>query len=139
MATHEKQKPGFHHIAIRARDFDATLKFYADGLGCVKAFGWGEGDSRAAMLDTGDGNYIEVFSGGKRAAGEDPPEGALLHYALRVADADASFASAVAAGARPTVEPKDVTIQGDRPVTVRIAFCLGLDGETIEFFQNEDL
>jgi catechol 2,3-dioxygenase-like lactoylglutathione lyase family enzyme len=25
---------GFHHVAIRAVDFDATLKFYAEGLGC---------------------------------------------------------------------------------------------------------
>ena len=131
--------PGFHHIALRAYDFEATLKFYSEGLGFKRAYGWGEGDQRAAMLDTGDGNYLEVFAGGKRPHGEDPPEGALLHFALRVADTDAAFARAVAAGARPTVEPKSVPIDGDRPLTFRIAFCKGLDGEIIEFFCNEEL
>lgn len=136
---HPKHGPGFHHIALRAADFEATLRFYADGLGFVRAYGWGEGDGRAAMMDAGDGNYLEIFAGGRRAPGEDAPEGALLHYALRVPDAHAAYARALTAGARPHVEPKDVTIQGDRPVLVRIAFCKGLDGEIIEFFQNEDL
>lgn len=131
--------PGFHHVAIRARDFDATLRFYTEGLGFVRAFGWGEGDRRAAMLDTGDGNYLEVFAGGQRAPGEDPPEGGILHFALRVADTDAAFARAIAAGARPTMEPKEITLEGDRPVPVKIAFVKGLDGEIIEFFQNEEL
>ena len=137
--TKNTHGPGFHHVAIRAFDFDTTLKFYADGLGFTRRYGWGEGDSRAAMLDTGDGNYLEVFAGGKRAHGEDAPEGAILHFAIRVPDTDAAFAKALAAGARPTMEPKDVPIQGDYPVMVRIAFCKGPDGEVIEFFQNEEL
>ena len=44
-----------------------------------------------------------------------------------------------AAGARPTMEPKSVPIDGDRPLTFRIAFCKGLDGEVLEFFCNEEL
>ena len=31
---------GFHHIAIRAYDFDATLKFYMEGLGLEPAKDW---------------------------------------------------------------------------------------------------
>jgi glyoxylase I family protein len=131
--------PGFHHVAIRAYDFDATVKFYEEGFGFQRAYGWGEGNGRAAMMDTGDGNYLEIFAGGKRAPGEDPPEGGILHYALRVADVNAAFDRAVAAGARPTVEPKDVPIQGDFPTTFRIAFVKGLDGEIIEFFHNDRL
>jgi glyoxylase I family protein len=131
--------PGFHHVAIRASDFDATLKFYQEGFGFVRRFGWGEGDRRAALLDTGDGNYLEVFAGGKRAPGEEPPEGAILHFALRVADTDAAYRKAVAAGAVSTMEPKDVPIDGDYPVKVRIAFVKGPDGEVIEFFQNDEL
>ena len=29
---------GFRHVAIRAIDFDATLKFYTEGLGCSVHF-----------------------------------------------------------------------------------------------------
>ena len=29
---------GFHHVAIRAIDFDETLKFYTEGLGCSVRF-----------------------------------------------------------------------------------------------------
>jgi len=134
-----KTAPGFHHVALRASDFEATLRFYQDGLGFVRAYGWGEGDGRAAMLDTGDGNYLEVFAGGKYAPGTEPPEGALLHFALRTSDVDGAYARALAAGARSQVEPQDVTIAGDPPMLVRLAFVRGLDGEVIEFFQNDAL
>ena len=134
-----KTAPGFHHVALRVRDFDATLRFYQDGFGFVRRFGWGEGDGRAAMLDTGDGNYLEVFAGSKRPAGEDAPEGALLHIALRTPDVDAAYARALAAGARSQIAPKDVEIAGDYPVPVRLAFVIGLDCEVIEFFQNDAL
>jgi glyoxylase I family protein len=139
MADKHHFGPGFHHVAIRAYDFEATVKFYEEGMGFLRAYGWGDGDGRAAMMDTGDGNYLEIFAGGKRPTGDDPPEGGILHYAIRVGDVNAAFDRAVAAGARPTVEPKDVPIQGDFPTTFRIAFVKGLDGEIIEFFQNDRL
>lgn len=134
-----KTAPGFHHIALRVTEFEATLRFYQDGLGFVRVYGWGEGDSRAAMLDTGDGNYLEVFAGGKRAPGAEPPEGALLHFALRTSDVDGAYDRALAAGARSQIEPKDVMLAGEPPVPVRLAFVRGLDGEVIEFFQNDAL
>jgi glyoxylase I family protein len=137
---------GFHHIAVRAYDFDATLKFYIDGLGFRRVYGWGkdgraegEKDGRAVMLDTGDGNYLEVFAGGTRPHGEALPEGVLLHFALRTADTDAAFQRAVAAGATVQMEPKTVPVAGDTPQDFRIAFVRGLDGEIIEFFQNDTL
>jgi len=138
-AQRPKTAPGFHHVALRASDFEATLRFYQDGLGFVRAYGWGAGDSRAAMLDTGDGNYLEVFAGGKRPPGTEPAEGALLHFALRTADVDGAYTRALAAGARSQIEPKDVTIAGEYPVPVRLAFVKGPDGEVIEFFQNDAL
>ena len=129
--------PGFHHVAIRATDFEATVKFYEEGLGLVRHFGWGEGDSRAALMDVGDGNYIEIFAG--RGEGE-IPEGGLLHYALRTSELDAAYARAIAAGATPVIEPKDVSpASADRLITFRVAFVRGLAGETIEFFQNDEL
>lgn len=122
---------GFHHVAITVKDFDKSLKFYTEGLGFRKDIGWGEGDSRAVMLDTGDGNYIEIFAGGK----EDVPEGSWLHVAFRTDNCDLALEQARAAGAPVTMEPTDIDIQSNPVTKVRIAFCKGPDGETLEFFQ----
>ena len=35
---------GFHHVAIRVAEFDATVRFYTEALGFRKAVEWGEGD-----------------------------------------------------------------------------------------------
>ncbi len=126
---------GFHHVAIRARDFEATVRFYTDGLGFTEKIAWGADNHRAVMLDTGDGNYLEIFAGG---SAEPKPEGALLHFAIRTSDCDAALRRAAAAGAVVTMEPKSLDIPSrPGPTPVRIAFCKGLDGEVIEFFQNE--
>ncbi|MDR3707611.1 MAG: VOC family protein [Capsulimonadaceae bacterium] len=132
-----KQGPGFHHVAIRAFDFDRTLAFYIGAFGFQRRFGWGEAGNRAAMLDTGDGNYIEVFEG--RKEGDAVPEGGILHYALRVSDVDGLYRRALDLGATSVVEPKDVAIPGDHVVDVRIAFVKGLAGEVIELFRNDEL
>lgn len=126
---------GFHHVAFRTHDFDATVGFYTGGLGCRETTRWGQAPGRAVMLDTGDGSCIEIFEGGAPGA---KPEGALLHFAFKTADCDASFKNALAAGAKGTMEPKDVAVEAKpRPFKVRIAFCTGLAGETIEFFQQK--
>jgi glyoxylase I family protein len=128
---------GYHHVAIRASDFEGAVRFYTEGLGCRLAVRWGEGDRRAALLDTGDGNYVEVFAGGQRAPFEAPPEGGILHFALRTTDCDAAIERARAAGATVTVEPKTLPLESEPKITIRIAFCIGPAGETIEFFQND--
>lgn len=129
--------PGFHHIAIRALDFEATVRFYEEGMGMKRHFGWGEGDTRAALMDTGDGNYVEIFTG---RLDPEVPEGGILHYALRTSTLDADYARAIAAGATSVIEPKDVSpAHADRPITFRVAFVRGLAGEIIEFFQNDEL
>ncbi len=87
--------PGFHHVAIRAIDFDETIRFYTEGLGFKSHFPFsvpGRID-RAAFLDAGDGRFVEVFGSGstvqaegrRRRPEEEPTEGALLHFCLRVA------------------------------------------------------
>lgn len=125
---------GFHHVAIRAHDFDASVRFYTQALGFVEKIRWGEGDKRAIMLDTGDGNYLEIFAGG---SAQPRPEGVILHFALRTTDVDSAIARARAAGATVTVEPKNVDIPSTPPTPVRLAFCTGPDGEIIEFFAND--
>ncbi|OPH54997.1 glyoxalase [Paenibacillus ferrarius] len=134
MGTNEKiGGGGLHHIALRANDFEATVKFYTEGLGFKEGHSWGEGDSRIILLDSGDGNYIEVFAGG---TGEVKPEGSYFHVAFRSNNVDAAVAAAVAAGAVVTVDPKDVVLGSNPPTPVRIAFVKGLNGEIIEFFHS---
>ena len=126
---------GFHHVAMKVADLDASLRFYVEGLGLTRVYGWGEADSRAVLLDIGDGRMIEVFAGGT----DDPkPEGAFLHLCLRTADCDAALAAAVQAGAVTMAEPHNVTIPTrGGPVPVRLAFCRTPSGEILEFLQQE--
>ena len=126
---------GFHHVAIRVGDLDRAVQFYTQALGFVAGKSWGEGDSRAVMLDTGDGNYFELFAGGTDGRKEG---GAVLHVALRSSDVDGAIARARAAGAEITVEPKDVDIP-TRPAAfpVRIGFCRTPDGTIVEFFHEK--
>ncbi|HEY5586057.1 MAG TPA: VOC family protein [Ruminiclostridium sp.] len=124
---------GFHHLALKVFDFEKTLKFYMEGLGFKKYISWGEGNERAIMLDTGDGNFLEIFAGGSE---EKRPEGAFLHVAFRTENCDLAIEQAKAAGAEVTMIPTDVDIQSEPVTKVRIAFCKGPDGEIIEFFQN---
>jgi glyoxylase I family protein len=119
---------------MRVSDFDASVWFYTQVLGMTERVCWGEGSKRAIMLDTGDGNYIELFAGGSK---EPRPEGMILHFALRTDNCDAALERARAAGMQVTMEPKNVEIPSIPPTPVRIAFCKGPDGEVIEFFQND--
>ena len=102
---------GFHHVALRVRDFDASLRFYMQGLGLTQKVSWGQGNERAAMLDAGGGNCIEVFAGG----GEPRPEGAYLHLAFSASDCDSALAAARAAGATVTKEPETIRMQSVPP------------------------
>jgi glyoxylase I family protein len=140
---------GFHHVAVRAVDFDATVTFYTEGLGCTVHYEFsvpGRID-RAAFLDAGDGRYIEVFGTGstvqaegrRRQPGEEPTEGALLHFCLRVADVDASYARALAAGGVSRSAPRTAALGGEPPAEVRIAFISGPNGEVIEFLNSDQL
>ena len=127
---------GFHHVAIKTRDWARTNAFYRDTLGCVEKIAWRAAPERAAMLDTGDGNYLEIF---EDLAYQPAPNGAIVHFALRTTRLDEVAARVRATGAKITMEPKDVAIattNGAGTVPVRIFFCEGPSGEIIEFFQN---
>jgi glyoxylase I family protein len=129
---------GFHHIALRARDFDRSLKFYTEGLGFPVAHQWGEGDGRIALLDLGDGNYIELFASKPGQSPEPDNTSApwpYFHLALRSNDVDADIEKVRSLGCPITVEPKSVPV-GDPPVTIRVGFFLGPDGECYEFLRS---
>lgn len=140
---------GFHHVAIRAVDFDATIRFYTEGLGCSVRYRFsvpGRID-RAAFLDIGDGRFIEVFGSGstvqsegrRRRPDEEATEGALLHFCFRVADVDAAYTRALAAGAVSRIAPNKRQLGGEPPAEVEIAFITGPNGEVIEFLKSEQL
>jgi glyoxylase I family protein len=125
---------GFHHISMHVQDLDATIKFYSEGLGFQTKLTWGPENRCTVLLDTGDGNYLEVSQGEPDGF---HPSGVVRHLAFRTDDCDKAIEAARAAGAQVTVEPRDVELSSVPPTPIRIAFCKGPDGEVIEFFQNE--
>jgi catechol 2,3-dioxygenase-like lactoylglutathione lyase family enzyme len=128
---------GFHHVCLKTRDWARTMAFYRDVLGCTEKITWRSEPQRAAMLDTGDGNYIEVF---EDLAHAPAPNGPVFHFAFRTARLDEAAARVRAAGMKITMEPKDAAIattNGAGTIPIRIFFCEGPNGESIEFFQNE--
>lgn len=126
---------GFHHVAIRSRDFDKTVRFYTQVLGFTEKINWQAAPKRAVMLDTGDGNYLEVFEDLDTPAGGDGP---ILHFAIRCDDTNTAIELARAAGCEVTMEPTPIDIDAKEGIVpVRIAFFKGPDGEVIELFQNE--
>jgi len=132
---------GFHHVAIRTSKWEESMAFWTEAVGFRQAVHWGEAPARACMLDTGDGNYLEIF---ERAAPPAVaiPEGAeanILHFCFRTSDCDAATERARAAGAEVTMEPKTLEVFGEPRIPVRISFIKGPDGEICEFFQNEVL
>lgn len=128
---------GFHHVAVRTPDWDGSLKFWVEGLGFFKAVEWGEAPKRAALLDVGDGNYLELFE--RDALENTDAEAPILHFCFRVDDCDAAVARAKSIGARVTMEPADPEVFSSRGLKVRIAFIQGPGGEVCEFFQTPDL
>lgn len=125
---------GFHHVAMKVKDYDASLKFYTQFLGFPLLREWGEAEKRACMIDIGNGNCIELFAGGP----EGPrPDGHWIHLALVCKDTTAAMNKVRSAGYEVTVETKDVTIPSrPQPLPVRLGFFKGPDGEVIEFFQT---
>jgi glyoxylase I family protein len=121
---------GFHHVFMRVRDLDKSIKFYTEGLGFIERFS----SNRIVLLDTGDGNYFEISQGDPNQTHED---GVFQHIALRTDDCDAAIEAARAAGAEVTLEPKDVALSTEPPLQLRIAFFKGPDGEVLELFQDE--
>ena len=124
---------GTHHIAVKTRgveEFNKAVAFYRDLLGMPVVRAWGEGDGSFMMLSTGDA-MMELMASGT----DTPGQGPLRHIAFRTDDVDTCIATVRAAGYPVTVEPKDLVIGGN--YSIRIAFCLGPQGEEVEFFTEK--
>lgn len=128
---------GFHHVAVQTSEWEKSTKFWREGMGFHLALEWGEAPERACLLDTGDGNYLELF--------ERPPlenkdaDSPILHFCFRTDDVDAATERARAAGAEVTVEPKEPAVFSERGHKVRLSFIKGPGGELCEFFQSDTL
>lgn len=125
---------GFHHVAINAGDFDASVRFYREGLGfpIIREWSGDEPASRAAMLDTGNGSAMEIFERPGVAAST----GTIFHFALHVTDTAAAHRQALEAGATEKMPPTEIDIPSSPPLPVTISFVIGPEGEEIEFFQE---
>ena len=123
---------GFHHVALKTADLDASIAFY-EKLSMKFYTSWGEGDGRIAMMDFGDGGILELFAGGN---GDEQANPRYIHFALKVDDVDAAYATALEAGAKPKSAPKVVPLDS-KPVklTLNCGFVYGPDGEEVEFFR----
>ena len=125
---------GTHHIAIRPKGseaFQKTMMFYTEVLGLPIVRTWGEGENLGAMVSTGD-SMMEITSNGRDV----PTTGAVYHFALATDDVDAVVEKVREAGYEITQEPRDAVIESDPAYPIRIAFCAGPTGESIEFFEE---
>lgn len=128
------QACGCHHIALRTRDWDASLRLYQDVLGMKVAAKFGSADMKVWLLDMGDGSFMELFEPLPEtpAPGSDAPNDPIFHFALATSDTKASTEHVRDAGYEITVEPKTVELGA---MTVTISFFKGPSGEVVEFFQ----
>ncbi|MDJ0919569.1 MAG: VOC family protein [Henriciella sp.] len=147
-------EPILHHVCLFVSDMDASVEFYTTGLGLkvreafddivgVRPTGRFPFRLASVFLQAGDGRYIELHPAGD--GDMSPPGFPLNHLALSVADVDAAYDRAVAAGALPfgfAMEeahwdgtPLDVVMTGQRSEPMRMAFLQGPSGELIELYQ----
>jgi catechol 2,3-dioxygenase-like lactoylglutathione lyase family enzyme len=130
---------GYAHMAIAAKDFDKSLAFYK-ALGMTVYTAWGEGDSRIALLYTGNGDLIELFA--KPDLNTDkaatPADGnPFLHFAFSAQNVDEAYRIALEAGATSVKGPCEVPLDSHPlRLTLRVAFVKGPSGEELEFFKT---
>lgn len=122
---------GLHHVHLKCMEsqVEEVLHFYVDVLG-LKLL---DKRSDCAILDSGNG-IVEIFWDADRLLGQ----GDIRHFAFFVEDVDACIQTVEQAGYRIKEYPIDVVFALGRPAPARIAFCYGVLGEEVEFFQLRD-
>lgn len=126
---------GFHHIALKCKDFEKSIAFYK-ALGLTEYARWGSPERRIILLKLPNGGMMELFSDGGDMY---PEEGKYVHLALASSDVEGDYEKALAAGGTPHIAPKTVELESS-PVllTLHLAFVKGPDGEQVEFVQSTE-
>ena len=126
---------GFHHIALKCKDFEKSIAFY-EALGLKEYARWGTPERMIALLKLPSGGMMELFSDGGDMY---PEEGKYVHLALASSDVEGDYERALKAGATPHIAPKTVELQSS-PVllTLHLAFVKGPDGEQVEFIESTE-
>lgn len=128
---------GVHHVALAVNNFEESYKFYTEGLGFTLYAKWGGPEKTIALLDMGNGEYIELFSNG---SGKEEQDSRYIHLAFKVDDVEAAYNKAIAAGAKPHILPKTVTVNSaPTNILINCAFVIAPGGEQLEFFKATEV
>lgn len=139
---------GFHHFAIKAQDFEVTVRFY-ETLGFEIVHGWSLPDfnlkqcvmMRNALINC----YIEICDkdadfpsqGRKHIHGEGYVQNAIMHICFTVTDAAAAFEAALKNGAVPLSDKETLQLNsGTKSVSVSNSLVYSPNGEVIEFLEQ---
>lgn len=140
---------GFHHVSIKAQNFDETVLFY-EKLGFEIVHNWSLPDfnlEKCAMLHHKNIKYhLEICDknsdiptqGRKRKDGDEYIENALLHICFTVKDAGEARLKAIKYGAKDLskgVFQLDL-INKNKTVNVKNSLVFSPNGEVIEFLEN---
>ena len=117
---------GFAHCALYVPELEKTAQFYMDVFG-AKNLGYFQASARGCWLQIGE-DILEIFQSEKLG------DGCFKHIALTCEDVDAIYDRAIAFGGAPLVAPKEAVLELNQPVSVRLAFVTGINGEQIELF-----
>lgn len=142
---------GFHHVSIKAENFEETLLFYQK-LGFEEVHRWSlpafNLEKCVMLKHAALGYHLEVCDrnadiptqGRKRVAGDPYIENALLHICFVVKDAEEARQRALQIGAKDLskgVFTLDL-VSSTKTVNVRNSLVYSPNGEVIEFLEQTD-
>ncbi|ASA24848.1 VOC family protein [Paenibacillus donghaensis] len=140
---------GLSHVAIQARDYNATITFYIEVLGFKLGHHWSlplfQIKEASMLISPDQRTCIEIFDndavipaqGKKALSEEDIAHGALLHLAFYVDNVDEIFQKALAHGAKTFIAPDYLSL-GEPPLLIKNAVIHSPNGEIIEFIEDVD-
>lgn len=142
---------GFHHVSIKAKEFDSTVNFYKN-LGFEIVHTWSLPDfnmEKCVMLHHKAINYfLEICDknadmptqGRKRKSDDEYIENALLHICFIVKDAELARKKAIEIGAKDLSHgavTMDIANEA-KTIKVRNSLVYSPNGEVIEFLEKVD-
>ncbi|AJA48274.1 glyoxalase-like domain-containing protein [Clostridium pasteurianum DSM 525 = ATCC 6013] len=126
---------GVHHIALKVKNFDNTIKFYTEGLGFKKYLCWEQNGNRVSFLSAGGNSFIQIFEDDSK---EDISNATYTHMAFYTKNCEEAIKAAKNAGAK-VKGPIEIKIPSNPDIIMRTAYCKGPDGESIEFFEENTI